>query len=381
MADESVLVVDDSPTILKVVQLVLTKAGYRTFTASGGEAGLFAAKEEPPSLILLDHRLPDLNGDDVCRAMSGDTVLSRIPVVMMTGDTGSASFEELPNVVDHLTKPFSPDALLAVVQQALRRGPAPPAPADETTERDALSGDLGLVSIADVLTWLQDQAQTGTLTLEGDTARLEVFVRGGRVDLAVARGVPEEFLLGRFLVRCGALDGGALAAVVADRARRGSRGPLGADLVQRQLCTADDLNRGLTLQTTALLYEGMSWGRGRFRFRAQAELPELARDAGLALPIDGLVMEGLRRVDEWRLIEREVGGLDTVFVRDDDRIASFGRARLLDDERAVLDLVTGRSSARDIVAASHMGSFDVTKMLYRLLRSKLIRRRVAPVVS
>src|SRR4051812_49977011 len=84
MPGDSILVVDDSPTILKLVQLVLTKAGYRVITASSGEAGLLAAHEEPPALILLDYLMPEMNGDDVCRAMSANTQLCDVPVVVMS---------------------------------------------------------------------------------------------------------------------------------------------------------------------------------------------------------------------------------------------------------------------------------------------------------
>src|SRR4029078_11123354 len=123
MPGESVLVVDDSPTILKLVQLVLTKAGYQVTTASDGEAGLAAAHEERPSFILLDYQMPEMNGDDVCRAMSGDTVLCNVPVVVMSAreDAVGERFASLPNVVDHITKPFSPDALLAVIPHTVEQ--------------------------------------------------------------------------------------------------------------------------------------------------------------------------------------------------------------------------------------------------------------------
>src|SRR4051794_9950374 len=218
MPDESVLVIDDGPTILKLVQLVLTKAGYRVATASSGEAGLVAAHEEPPRLILLDYLMPEMNGDDVCRAMSGDTVLTNVPVVVMSAreDDVGERFARMPNVVDHITKPFSPDALVALIGHLLERQrpadalalhtlPKEPAPEDQSGPPSdaALAGDLGIISIADVLTLLQDQAQTGTLTLYQAESRLDVFLRNGRIDFATARGVPEEFLLGRFLVEAG----------------------------------------------------------------------------------------------------------------------------------------------------------------------------------
>ena len=84
MQDESILVVDDSPTILKLVEMTLAKAGFRVSTADCGEVGILAASERPPDLLLLDYLLPDLNGDDVCRAISGNVALATMPVVVMS---------------------------------------------------------------------------------------------------------------------------------------------------------------------------------------------------------------------------------------------------------------------------------------------------------
>ena len=133
-------------------------------------------------------------------------------------------------------------------------------------------------------------------------------------------------------------------------------------------------------QTAALVFESLRWGSGRFSFRPLTELPAQAREAGLALPVDGLILEGLRRVEEWRVIEQEIGDFDMTFVRNEDKLASFGRGQLLREEAAIADLVNGRNTVRDIIQISKTGSYDVTQVLFRLLRSKLIRRRVAPMV-
>ena len=101
----------------------------------------------------------------------------------------------------------------------------------------------------------------------------------------------------------------------------------------------------------------------------------------MGLPIDGLIMQGLRRVDEWRVIGQEIENFDMVFVRNEDKIASFDDHRLLREEAAVLEIVNGKNTVRDIISLSKMGSYDVTQVLFRLLRCKFIRRRVAPVVG
>jgi DNA-binding response OmpR family regulator len=407
MQDESILVVDDSPTILKLVEMTLAKAGFRVSTANCGELGILAATEQPPDLLLLDYLLPDLNGDDVCRAISGNVALNAVPVVVMSakGEEAGACFSSLPSVVDILPKPFSPDALLAVVHHALEkrgRRPAPasgeapdnldvvgllPRPQQEkpaglpiAADGAALLGDLAVVSIADVLLLLQDRQHSGALRLLGREASIEIWVNKGRIDFAGAQGVADEFLLGHFLVRSGQIDRAKLDEVLQER-RAAPAGLLGADLCRRGLITEAGLRRTMAQQTTALVFEGLRWGQGHFSFYPGAEPSPAARAATLGLPIDGLIMQGLRRVDEWGVIGQEIDNFDLVFVRNEDKIAAFENHQLLREEVALLEIVNGKNTVRDIIRLSKMGSYDVTQVLFRLLRCKFIRRRVAPMVE
>ena len=121
MAGELVLVIDDSPTITKVVQLVLTKAGYQVQTAADGEQGLVAVREKRPELILLDFVMPRMNGYQFCRELTADPKLRDIPVILMSakGDQVGERFVKVMGIVDYITKPFSPEAITAVVQHAI----------------------------------------------------------------------------------------------------------------------------------------------------------------------------------------------------------------------------------------------------------------------
>src|SRR5215470_8441157 len=123
MAGERVLVIDDSPTITKVVQLVLTKAGYRVDTAPDGEAGLAAVRAQRPDVILLDFVMPRMNGYQFCRELTADPKLRDIPVVLMSakGDQVGERFVKVMGIVDYITKPFSPEAITAVVQHTLAK--------------------------------------------------------------------------------------------------------------------------------------------------------------------------------------------------------------------------------------------------------------------
>jgi len=406
MSGETILVIDDSPTICKLVELTLTKAGFRADSARTGEGGIEAAQARRPTLILLDFLLPDFKGDDVCRALSANIGLAQVPIIVMSakGEDIGECFADMPNVLNIITKPFSPEALLAVVTHSLEKigkkaaDPSAqvssdaridirsliPGEGDESARSDepmpALAGDLALIPVADVLLLLQDRGYTGAVNLSHGRARMDIYLGQGRIDFAGAQGVAEEFLLGRFLVSGGHISQETLTTVIDERRRDDNKDLLGAYLCTRGLLPATALRKAMAKQTAALVFESLRWGSGRFVFQPLAELPLQAREASLALPVDGLILEGLRRVEEWRVIEQEIGDFDMTFVRNEDKLASVGRGQLLRDEASVAELVNGRNTIRDIIQVSKMGSYDVTQVLFRLLRSKLIRRKVAPVV-
>src|ERR1041385_8595232 len=149
MAGERVLVIDDSPTITKVVQLVLTKAGYQVDTAPDGEAGLAAVRASRPDLILLDFVMPKMNGYQVCRALTTDQKLRDIPVVLMSakGDQVGERFVKVMGIVDYITKPFSPEAITAVVQHTIGKYAGP---GDSEEHPSLLTGeDLAATDDAD----------------------------------------------------------------------------------------------------------------------------------------------------------------------------------------------------------------------------------------
>ena len=125
MADEpqlgsKILVVDDDPNVVELVRLYLERDGHEVLTANDGAAGLEMAREEQPSLIVLDLMLPRMDGMAVCRALRAE---SSVPVIMLT-----AMVEEDDRLAgldlgadDYVTKPFSPRELAARVRAVLRR--------------------------------------------------------------------------------------------------------------------------------------------------------------------------------------------------------------------------------------------------------------------
>jgi DNA-binding response OmpR family regulator len=470
MAGELVLVIDDSPTITKVVQLVLTKAGYQVQTAADGEQGLSSVRSQRPDLILLDFVMPRMNGYQFCRELTADAKLRDIPVILMSakGDQVGERFVKVMGIVDYITKPFSPEAITAVVQHAIGKYGGPGVDEEhpslvtgedlgatddadtahakagalqqlrgqisdavsarvaalfqlaESSRDDGgkvntdaaaiadalrgalddaslqrmigsidlglfgegmpgLRGDLRVVPLAEVLQLLDVQEQSGVLTVERSGARVDMYFRRGRVDQAIAEGVPDEFLLGRFVVDAELMTRGDFESFLESRSLHTGAKLLGQQLVKLGHLAEADLRTCLTRQSSELIYEILRWRHGRFRFSAGMELPPPVIDAALGLDVEAVLMEGYRRVDEWHLIERAIDNFDVVFLRNEDSVAQMGRGRLTREELAVLELVNGKNTVKDIVRKSRMGSFEVSKMLYRLLSIKLVRRRVLPV--
>lgn len=132
MARTRILVVDDEPDILDLVQYNLSKAQYDVVGVVSGEEALAQVRIMPPDLIVLDLMLPGVDGLEVCKALKRDAHTAAIPIVILT-----ARGEEVDIVAglelgadDYLTKPFSPRVLLARIRAVLRRHHAEPVAAD-----------------------------------------------------------------------------------------------------------------------------------------------------------------------------------------------------------------------------------------------------------
>lgn len=124
---QTILVVDDEPQILRLVRAYLEEAGFRVVTASDGEQALYVARHEHPDLIVLDIRMPKMDGMEFTRRIRQEQA---VPIIMLT-----ARVEEMDRIVglelgadDYVTKPFSPRELVARVRAVLRRTQAPPPP-------------------------------------------------------------------------------------------------------------------------------------------------------------------------------------------------------------------------------------------------------------
>jgi DNA-binding response OmpR family regulator len=458
-----ILVVDDSPTIRRVVSAILERGGFSSIAAGDGLEALDVLARETVDLVLLDFVMPRMNGFQFCREIRAKRHLGDVPIVLMSakGDKIRGQFLQQTGAIDAITKPFDARGLIAVVEGALRRirqgrskssapppliepeivsnvdissspeseppsvtvarrieackdfaqalskalvpelthalslGPEGPATvqraishavtpevlqgfaarlsaiANSRGTHQVLAGDLAVISIAEVLQMLQLQRQTGSLVVATRGGEVTMYLYEGSLDLARSRGLRDEFLLGRFLIDEQALTRKTLEQVVRENV---SRRPLGERLQELGLATEAQIRKALERQTAELVYEVVRWQSGRFAFDVGFVEPS-ARRIGLQLPVGALTMEGFRRVDEWRLIEGTFD-FDEVLYRDDlavDRI----KQELTPFELVVLSSVDGERTVRELVEQTPGSSFELCKILYQFIHSKLLRRKAA----
>jgi phosphate regulon transcriptional regulator PhoB len=119
-----VLVVDDEPDALELIDYNLRGAGYQVFTAANGTRAMELAQRHLPDLIILDLMLPEIDGIEVCKILRRNIETQDIPIIMLT-----AKADEIDRVIglevgadDYVTKPFSPRELTLRVKNILRRG-------------------------------------------------------------------------------------------------------------------------------------------------------------------------------------------------------------------------------------------------------------------
>jgi len=470
----SVLVIDDSPEILRTAASILGEAGHEVRTAADGQEGMAQVRAQRPDLVLVASTMPSMNGHRFCNELEKELGPARPPVLVMAtkAELDRQSFVGTPAVVDCISKPFSPEALVAVVTHTIEKRaarssvfaqdtPPEPAPASEpeqasafeakpTTEdrphalqpptdetsgarrlgaaavddeevtgsgarrqslRVALSSalavnlerrgvsdypqaalaavdealsrlppdgakpylsdislwcDLTKVPLPEVLQFLQYQDHTGLFHVWYRKTRYDIYLQRGRVVAARAENVAREYWLGRFLVARGLIGQSELDQLVRSSSGKG-RLRLGEKLVRLGHISAAELKQVIADQCCELVYEALRARHGTCCFVAGVTAPPEFDQVRVDIGVQELLLEGLRRVDEWNVIEREVSSFDAVFA---PRLES--RGGFTAEERRLLQLVDGERTVRDLVSAAKMRPFEACRLLYRLAATRKI---------
>ncbi len=117
---DTVLVVDDDPAILNLIEMVLDEEGYTVKTAANGREALNQMRDAIPKMVLLDLMMPVMDGWSFCRVAKGSPEMQGVPIVVMSADRHLQQKADDVQADGYLLKPFDIDQLLATVLRYTR---------------------------------------------------------------------------------------------------------------------------------------------------------------------------------------------------------------------------------------------------------------------
>ena len=121
-----ILVVDDEPPIVRLMEFILARQGHEMIVAVNGQEALEKVRAHRPDLVLLDIMMPRVDGYEVARTLRADPEFADIPVIMLSAKAQEEDIQKGLNVGvnEYITKPFSPEHLVHVVADHLSRLPS-----------------------------------------------------------------------------------------------------------------------------------------------------------------------------------------------------------------------------------------------------------------
>lgn len=344
MSEATVLVIDDSATIRRLVDNELSAAGFRVLLAPTAEDGVATAIDERPNLIILDHQLPGTTGYEVACQLLENADTAKIPVVASSTlrKKAYAEYIDCDNVVDMLPKPYSPEALIATVENAINtaemvvqsqnEGSAVPEVINQLGEAD-LAGEFGCFGLREIIDLLNNGNKSGTLEVQTDAFRAFVHVANGRIQAATASGISPEKVSA-----CMPQALAELAPVVklTVAGRKGSEVDGLVELLNNKVLDPRLLKKLLRLQTAVILKFCFDAQLKSFRFTQCAELPPLFSKLPLEASLLGLLVESALISD---LASLPSVSSDTGYVRRTMRGQNLDRAGLSSRHMKLMSLV------------------------------------------
>jgi CheY-like chemotaxis protein len=429
-----ILYYDPNPTTAKLATASLRLAGYNVFNAVGQRDAVSMFKVHGASgdnsivALLLDASADPTVSASVLRELvrlPGAANMPGILIVSRRNPNPIPAAAGLPTV----RRPFSSPALLKVVSETVASIDAAKLPADmddipdqrkvqlarlltkhfpslgsyddlDMTAVDemftdlegaeelpsppgeqAIHVDLAAQRLESLLEMLSDDSVTGVLSISSVGREARLHLAGGQIRLAEYFGDDEDLKLGRFVVEGGFMRDDELEAFIVGRDPAGR--PLGQRLVEAGFITPGELATAILAQAREITCHVLTFRKGVAGFVPLAAL-EVSAAAGadeskVELAVSEALLDGLRRLDENAMMGPHMPELEDIYVRDDAKVSRMAREILARDELEVLEMINGRNSVKDIARRTRTGTFAVSRIVYRLSKSNVVRRRVTPV--
>jgi CheY-like chemotaxis protein len=315
LTKQHLLLVDADPRSLRVMEVSLRKAGFTVTTAENGEEALQKCAIQPPDLILSDTRMPVVDGFELCRRLKQDDRFKGTPFIFLTGQKSLESkVKGLElGVEDYLTKPIYIKEIVTRVKILLQKRDKERL--ERKDQRASFAGNLADMGVVDLVQTLEMGRKTGALRVQGGPGTAVVWFREGRI-------VDAEL--------------GSLAG-------------------------------------EAAFYRLLNWQDGDFTI----DFKPVEREGRIALTTQALLLEGMRRVDEWGRIVEQLPPLDGVF-EIDYRALSERLAETPDDVNGVLRLLDGHRTLEQVIEEAGPDDLTAANLVSRLYFEEIIRPARAP---
>ncbi|WP_437971640.1 DUF4388 domain-containing protein [Sorangium sp. So ce260] len=307
MAKQQLLLVDADPRSVRVLEVSLKKAGYSVTTATDGADALAKLEVSTPDLVLSDTRLPHVDGYALVRKMKEHADWASIPVVFLTSQR---SIEDKIRglelgVEDYLTKPIFVRELIARVTLLLARRTREGITTRHfsTTGRTRFSGSILDMNVVDLLQTFEVSRKSGIVHLSHGDNEAQVYFREGKV----------------------------------------------VDATLGRLCGEE------------AVYRALLWNEGTF----EVEFCKVDNPDVIETSTQGLLMEGMRRVDEWGRLLEALPSLSTVFEVDSEELLE--RLNEIPDElNGILRLFDGKRTLMQVVDASPFEDLSTLSTISKL---------------
>ncbi len=388
MSDKTILVIDDSATIRKLVDTQLSPLGYQVVLAPNAEDGLRLASEIHPDLILLDHQLPGTTGYDVCCQLVENPQLQSIPVVISSTlrKKAYAEYIDLDNVVDMLPKPYSEELLCTTVANALETaamivasqsaGTAVPEVIDQPNE-SALMGSMGCFGLRELLDFLNNGRKVGVLEVEADRVRIRFHLEKGRIQAVYANGIDARHVesmadrLPKSLVN--------LAPVL--KMTIGGRSCAEVDgfvqLLDQKVLDPRLMTKLLRFQAAMLVRLAFTSKLQDFRFESGHRENTLHKNLPLDTSLLALLVEGAIYGDE---VDSDSGS-DDCYVRRAIRGQNLDRAGLAARHMKVLNALAEPKTASELAETLGWDNDEVRQVLSGFVMAELVEQRAQSVAG
>jgi CheY-like chemotaxis protein len=315
LAKQHLLLVDGDPKSLRVMEVSLKKAGFSVTTAVNGKDALDKCEISPPDLILSDTKMPEMDGFELCRRLKGEERFRGTPFIFLTGQK-SVEFKvkglEL-GVEDYLTKPIYIKEIVTRVKILLEKKEK-----ERLEKKDlkaSFAGNLSDMGVVDLVQTLEMGKKSGALHVKNRKAVEAVcYFKEGRI------------------LDC---ELGKLAGENA-------------------------------------FYRLLNWQEGEFAI----EFKPIEREERIPVSTQGLLMEGMRRIDEWGRIVEQLPSLDKVFEIDYALLADR-LAEIPDDVNALLRLFDGRRTLDQVIEEADYDDLSAAGVISKLFFEGIIKEVAA----